>query len=137
MTTTKSPAELAEEIQQLEWSIKQRTEDHEAFIRDAKTQLKLMRSDLRAATKKSPTRAERKPREVTESPAVKKAVEVLEQGVTRRELEQALDGIAKKGYVQSLLTGILAKKGYVIESTPDPREGAHAREKVYRIVGRR
>lgn len=132
---TKDAAGISAEIETLEQEIDTRSAQHEAFIKQSKMKLRELRSNLKDAKKTEPK--ERKPRSTEESPVVKKAVEVLEKGATRRELEKALEGVAKAGYVQSLLTGILAKKGYVLEATPDRRDNVISREKLYRIVGRR
>lgn len=133
MTETKDTAQVLQEVAALEDALAARIDEHTAFVQETKAAIKLLKTDLKSAKKK----AARAPRITEESPVVKKAVEILEQGVTRKELEQALDGIAKAGYIQSLLTGILAKKGYVLEATPDRRESSTSREKMYRIVGRR
>ncbi len=106
---------------------------YKAFMSKSREDLNVIRKE-RSEISKKPRKGGVKRTEAGETETVTKILDLLrrDEGATKKQL---IEGVpqAKPAYISALLTGILAKKGYILEGqTVEGQKG-----KTYRITGRK
>lgn len=126
-------AELNEKDKEIRAEMDEAGKSYKAFINKSREDLNLLRKE-RLAISKKPRAGGPKRAEGGETETVTMVLDLLrrDEGATKKQL---IEGVpqAKPAYISALLTGILAKKGYVLEGTTV--EGQKG--KTYRVMGRR